>query len=44
MDRAVEGAAQLRIIFIETPANPTLRMTDIQRAVDAARQLRGRRW
>lgn len=36
MLRAIESAPDLRVIFIETPANPTLRMTDIAAAVDAA--------
>ncbi len=38
LNRAVAGARDLRLIFIETPANPTLRMTDIQCAVAAARR------
>lgn len=38
MDRAVAAARDLRLIFIETPANPTLRMTDIQCAGAAARR------
>ncbi len=35
--RAVEGTAGLRLVFVETPANPTLRMTDV---ADAARAVR----
>src|SRR2546422_11219123 len=31
------GAKDLRLVFLETPANPTLKMTDIRRAVEAAR-------
>lgn len=33
---AMNRAEHLRIVFVETPANPTLRMTDIQCAVAAA--------
>jgi len=33
---AIADAPDLRLVFIETPANPTLRMTDIARAVEAA--------
>jgi methionine-gamma-lyase len=39
MDRAIRETPNLRIILIETPANPTLVMTDIRRAVDAAASL-----
>jgi cystathionine beta-lyase/cystathionine gamma-synthase len=35
--RSIEEAENLRVVFIETPANPTLRMTDIAAAVHAAR-------
>ncbi len=35
---ALAAAPNLRLVFLETPANPTLRMTDIQRAVEAARR------
>src|SRR2546422_4317577 len=31
------GAKDLRLVFLEPPANPTLRMPDIRRAVEAAR-------
>lgn len=34
--RAIAEAHDLRLIFIETPSNPTLRMTDIAVAVEAA--------
>jgi cystathionine beta-lyase/cystathionine gamma-synthase len=34
--RAIKGATNLRLVFVETPANPTLRMTDIAAAVEAA--------
>jgi len=35
--RAIESAKNLSIVCLETPANPTLVMTDIQRAADAAK-------
>jgi len=38
IDEAVAGAGDCCIVFIETPANPTLIMTDIERAADAARR------
>ncbi len=38
LDRAISAARDLRLVFIETPANPTLRMTDIQCAAAAARR------
>ena len=38
LEKAVAAASDLRLIFIETPANPTLVMTDIRRAVEAGRQ------
>ena len=34
---AVRAARALRLVFVETPANPTLRMTDLADAVGAAR-------
>ncbi len=34
---AIAAAANLRVVFIETPANPTLCMCDIAAAADAAR-------
>lgn len=34
--RAVAEADDLAVVFVETPANPTLRMTDIGAAVEAA--------
>jgi cystathionine beta-lyase/cystathionine gamma-synthase len=34
--RAIRSAANLRLVFIETPANPTLVMTDIAAAAEAA--------
>jgi methionine-gamma-lyase len=42
MDRAISGAQDLRLIFVETPANPTLRMTDIACTAAAARRHRNR--
>ncbi|MDX1979291.1 MAG: PLP-dependent transferase [Bryobacteraceae bacterium] len=33
---AIENAPNLRIVFLETPANPTLVMTDIRMAAEAA--------
>jgi cystathionine beta-lyase/cystathionine gamma-synthase len=38
LDAAIAAAQHLKLIFIETPANPTLRMTDLRRAVEAARR------
>lgn len=35
MARAIEETSELKLVFIETPANPTLVMTDIQAAVKA---------
>jgi cystathionine beta-lyase/cystathionine gamma-synthase len=35
---AIRDADNLRLIFIETPANPTLTMTDIQAAAEAAHE------
>jgi methionine-gamma-lyase len=37
MARAAAALADLRLVFLETPANPTLRMTDIVHAVELAR-------
>lgn len=36
LDEAIRNAKNLRIVFIETPANPTMVMTDIQRAAETA--------
>ncbi len=36
LDQAIRSAKDLAIVFIETPANPTLTMTDIRRAAAAA--------
>ncbi|HEY5659069.1 MAG TPA: PLP-dependent transferase, partial [Myxococcota bacterium] len=38
LDEVIERTENLRLVFIETPANPTLRMTDIARAVQAGRR------
>jgi cystathionine beta-lyase/cystathionine gamma-synthase len=40
MDRAIRETPRLRVILIETPANPTLVMTDIRRAAAAAAEAR----
>jgi methionine-gamma-lyase len=36
IDRAIRSAADCSIVYLETPANPTLIMTDIESAADAA--------
>jgi len=36
LDRAISSTENLAIVLLETPANPTLVMTDIRRACDAA--------
>jgi methionine-gamma-lyase len=38
LDAAIARAPNLRLVFIETPANPTLTMVDLRRAVEAARR------
>jgi cystathionine beta-lyase/cystathionine gamma-synthase len=40
MDRAIRETPRLRVILIETPANPTLVMTDIRRAAATAAEAR----
>jgi cystathionine beta-lyase/cystathionine gamma-synthase len=40
--RAIASLNGLRVVLIETPANPTLRMTDIRAAADAASERRDR--
>jgi cystathionine beta-lyase/cystathionine gamma-synthase len=35
LDAAIDAASNLSVVFIETPANPTMVMTDIRRAVEA---------
>jgi methionine-gamma-lyase len=42
LDAAIRDAPNLRVVLIETPGNPTLRMTDIRRAAVAAAQRRPR--
>lgn len=37
LEAAIAGAENLKLVFVETPANPTLRMSDIAAAVRAAR-------
>ena len=39
MDSAIQAAKDLAIVLIETPANPTIVMTDIRHAVEAVAQL-----
>jgi len=36
LEEAIAGAVNLRIVCIETPANPTLRMTSIKKAAEVA--------
>jgi cystathionine beta-lyase/cystathionine gamma-synthase len=43
LDEAVRRTPRLRVLLIETPANPTLVMTDLARAVKAAAAYRGER-
>jgi methionine-gamma-lyase len=38
LSRAIEQTADLKLVLIETPANPTLTMTDIQQAAAAVRR------
>jgi len=37
LDRAIAGTPRVRVVLVETPANPTLTMTDIARCVKTAR-------
>ena len=37
MEQAIRGAKNLRIVLIETPANPTITMTNIRHACDTVR-------
>ena len=39
MDEAIRSAKDLGVVLIETPANPTIVMTDIRRAADAAARM-----
>jgi cystathionine beta-lyase/cystathionine gamma-synthase len=38
LDRAIRETPNLKVVLIETPANPTLLMTDIRRAVETAQE------
>jgi len=38
LEDAIDGIANLRVVLIETPANPTMRMTDIRVAAEKARR------
>ena len=38
LDGAVAGGSNVRIVLVETPANPTMVMSDIARAVEAAKR------
>lgn len=40
MSEAIHSARNLRVVLIETPANPTIVMTDIRQTCDAAKALR----
>jgi cystathionine beta-lyase/cystathionine gamma-synthase len=42
LDAAIQGAHDPCVVMIETPANPTMRMTDIRRAAETARRLPSR--
>ena len=42
MARAIRSLDGLRVVLVETPANPTLRMTDIRAAADAVSERRDR--
>lgn len=37
-DEAIRGTKDLRMVYLETPANPTLRMTDLARIMKVARE------
>jgi cystathionine beta-lyase/cystathionine gamma-synthase len=39
LDDAIRATPNLKVVLIETPANPTLKMTDIRRAVLAAQRV-----
>jgi len=43
LDQAIRAASNLGVVLIETPANPTIVMTDIQRACQTAAGLPGER-
>ncbi len=42
LDETIESGENVRIVLIETPANPNLTMTDIRRAAEAAARARPR--
>mgnify|MGYP000109059588 CR=1 FL=1 len=42
LDEAIRSTENLRFVFVETPANPTLRMTDIRRVVRAVGEVKRR--
>ena len=42
LEAAAAGLSDLRLILVETPANPTLRMSDITHAIEVARAHRDR--
>ena len=41
LDETIRSTPNLRVVLIETPANPTMVMTDIKRACDTAQTLTG---
>lgn len=43
IDDAIRGAKNLKMVLIETPANPTVLMTDIRRCVECAAAVQGPR-
>jgi cystathionine beta-lyase/cystathionine gamma-synthase len=43
LDEAVRGAENLGVVLVETPANPTLVMTDLRRAAQTAANYKGLR-
>ena len=43
IDEAIRSTKNLRVVLIETPANPTIIMTDIRRACEAVGRLPGKR-
>jgi cystathionine beta-lyase/cystathionine gamma-synthase len=43
LERAIQSARNLGVVLIETPANPTIVMTDIRRACDTVAALAGER-
>jgi cystathionine beta-lyase/cystathionine gamma-synthase len=43
LDEAIHAARNLRVVLIETPANPTIAMTDIRRACQTVAVLAGER-